>query len=575
MPVRGRLLYIDETTKGKGCMEQGTKESKGNVWQRVKGFVKRHKKLTIVLVVVIVIIAIIAWMLNGLNAAMSNIVQVPQTLTLERMDLEQTVSGTGKLQSSNSRDVTSSLSYEIKEIFVEEGDRVEQGDLLAKLDTTELDKNIAEAQKNIKTAQDSDALALAQAERQLQDAINTRDINKAANDQAVVDAEAAIPVAQNAFAAAETRYNSYMTEYNRLKAIVDAYYPIPVNGDSNYNDYINAKNELDAYVHNNEDVVTGYNNAQAAVASAQSAYEQAVATAESTYRANSIAVENAQDNVNTQKQRDSAATYRTQLKGYQDDKKKCSIEAPMAGTITAMTAEVGASAGGSALAAGTSSGGSTALFTIEDTNSLEITTSIPEYDMVLLQTRMQATITSDALDGEMWTGSVKSISPKATDTSGNFTVVVEVTSPVGELAIGMSAKVNIITEQKKDVFAVPYDAVTTNEKGESVVYVWSPEMARQGESGGNAPPAQAASGSMPDEAGGDMAASAIVGTPIVVETGMETDYYIEIKSGELQEGMLILADPEGKNVNTGNNPGFIMMGGAVYNGFYDRDAWAV
>lgn len=563
MPVRGRLLYIDETTKGKGCMEQGTKESKGNVWQRVKGFVKRHKKLTIVLVVVIVIIAIIAWMLNGLNAAMSNIVQVPQTLTLERMDLEQTVSGTGKLQSSNSRDVTSSLSYEIKEIFVEEGDRVEQGDLLAKLDTTELDKNIAEAQKNIKTAQDSDALALAQAERQLQDAINTRDINKAANDQAVADAEAAWVNAQNVLTALQITYDQYQS----FKAAVPTDITDP--------GYVAAKATYDNFMTLNPTIETDYLSAKTAVETARNAYDQAISASESTYRANSIAVENAQDNVNTQKQRDSAASYRTQLKGYQDDKKKCSIEAPMAGTITAMTAEVGASAGGSALAAGTSSGGSTALFTIEDTNSLEITTSIPEYDMVLLQTRMQATITSDALDGEVWTGSVKSISPKATDTSGNFTVVVEVTSPVGELAIGMSAKVNIITEQKKDVFAVPYDAVTTNEKGESVVYVWSPEMARQGESGGNAPPAQAPSGSMTDAAGGDMAASAIVGTPIVVETGMETDYYIEIKSGELQEGMLILADPEGKNVNTGNNPGFIMMGGAVYNGFYDRDARAV
>jgi multidrug efflux pump subunit AcrA (membrane-fusion protein) len=138
---------------------------------------------------------------------------------------------------------------------------------------------------------------------------------------------------------------------------------------------------------------------------------------------------------------------------------------------------------------------------------------------------------------------VKSISPKATDTNNNFSVVVRVTSPVGKLAIGMSAKINIVTQEKTNVFAVPYDAVTTNDEGKTVVYALKEDAA-------SAPTA--------GEAGTPPAA---MGTEIEVETGMETDYYIEISGKGLEEGILIFADPEGKNVSTGSDNPFVMMGG--------------
>lgn len=221
------------------------------------------------------------------------------------------------------------------------------------------------------------------------------------------------------------------------------------------------------------------------------------------------------------------------------------VTAPISGTVTAMTAEVGDLAGGSTssmsamgAAAGTSAtstaGG--ALFTIEDTENLEIVATVAEYDMVLLETGLPADITSDALVDGSWEGTLTSISPAATDENSNFTVVVELASPPGQLAIGMSAKVNLIVEQKQDVYAVPYDAITTNEAGESVVYAWEP-------AGSDSGPAESAR------------------REIVVETGMESDYLIEITSDELTDGMTLLADPEGRNEQESTGSGFPMMGG--------------
>lgn len=518
-----------------------TKAKMGAALGAAGRFVGRHKKLFVFLAVLAVAAVVALVVLGGAPANAAAGAAPPQTTRLEPMDLEQIVSGTGTLQSSSTRGVNSNLSYEVTEILVQEGDQVEAGQTLALLDTTDIEKSIAEAQKNISDAAASDALSLSQAERKLQDAYNTRDLNAAKNEDAVNGARDAVDAAKN-------ERDSARKKRDEAKSLMESL--APAEEEEPGAEYQQAQLDYEA-------AQAEYSQKKAAVETAEDSYDRAVETKDTTYRNDSISIENAQDAVDTQKLRDSAASYRTQLENYQDDLADCTITAPVAGTVTAMTAQVGSSAGGSmGSAAGTtgSSTASAALFTIEDTSRLEITASIPEYDVVNVRTGMQVTITTDALTDSEWTGTVASISAKATDDSGNFTVVAELLSPAGELAIGMSAKLNIITQSRPNVFAVPYDAVTTNEAGETVVYVLE-EGAQPAESGQRQPPASAASGSEPEPRA--------LGRAIAVQTGMETDYYIEIISAELAEGMMVLTDPEGKNLaaNTGDAlPGMGMMG---------------
>ena len=527
-----------------------TSEKNDTFFSRLWKFVKRRKKMLIFLLVLIIIVSIVLNLFGGRNSAADSAL-MPQTMVLERMDLHQIVSGTGTLQSRTTREVTSNLSYEIVEVFVEEGDRVEAKQPLAQLDTSEIDESITDTRKKIADAEAQDATALAQAERKLQDAINTRNINWTKNDTAVqaalttlnstpsnyaTIADAASVAEKAALTQAESNWNSAKAMY----ALTDADGATLNSGDNGYAEWTALQTAQATYSNKWN---TAYAAAEQERANAQSAYDRAVETRDTTYRNDSISVENAQDAVDNQKQKDSAASYRTQLEGYLKDKEKCTIIAPISGTITAMTAEVGNSAGGSMGGTGPSAGASSSLFTIEDTNQLEIKSSIPEYDAVLIRVGMQVAITSDAIDGAEWVGSVRSLSTKATDDSGNFTVVVSVTSPVGELAIGMSTKINIITESKNNVFAVPYDAVTTNAAGETVVYEYI------GGAAGRADNPDAENESTRRE--------------IKVATGMETDYYIEISSDELHEGMVILTDPEGRNVTaeeSGGMGGFPMGG---------------
>ena len=204
------------------------------------------------------------------------------------------------------------------------------------------------------------------------------------------------------------------------------------------------------------------------------------------------------------------------------------IKAPVSGTVTAVNASVGAAAAG-------------VLFVIEDLTKLQINVDIPEYDAVTIKVGMSAELTSDAIVGTEWAGQVKSISPTASAIDHTFTVTVEVTGDLGRLTPGMSAKVNIICAEKVNVFAVPYDAVVKNDIGQQVIYVVDPLPEDK----------QTGSATRYDDANR---------RAIPVTLGMESDYYLEIISDELREGLYILPDPNNRNASSDSNGRFFPWG---------------
>ena len=84
----------------------------------------------------------------------------------------------------------------------------------------------------------------------------------------------------------------------------------------------------------------------------------------------------------------------------------------------------------------------------------------------------------------------------------------------------MTARADIVTEQKDGVFAVPYDAISMAADGSTVVYT------------------------VKTQEDGTSVAEAIP-----VTQGLETDYEVEISGEGLTEGMMLIAD--GKQVQPG------------------------
>lgn len=589
-------------------------------FQAIWRFVKRHKRLSVFLLVLAVVgTAGLIILLPITSNDQTGTLNIPDTTVLSKMDLELTVTATGTLQSVETQQVTSNLSYDIKEILVEVGDMVEAGQLLCVLDGSELNDAISDIRADIAEAAASDKKDLARMAEKLQDAKDQRESNWSKNQKTVDEAEQALNTAKNTennakkdydryiplVAAAQSEYNSALAAYdsalaawNKAKtdySLTDAQGPGLTSGADGYAEWSeleSAKTLLSTAETNLKSAQndsgfaaasTAYEAAKTTRSNAQSTYDRAVETRDSAYTTDTKSIETAQQNYDDQAERDSAETLRDQLEDYLEQQADLSITAPIAGMVTEMSAKAGDSAGGSGSAssasnslsgAGTGATSGSGLFTIENVNRLEIPVSVAEYDAVGMKKGLSATVTSDALEDETWEATVTSVSPKASN--GYFTVTVEVSSPVGELAIGMSATVDIITQSRQDVYAVPYDAVVTNSAGQTVVYALESGGFGSGRpSGGTMDWENMPDGSFPEGgfANGEQPEGMPEGMPnleggtfgdttgeassseenrieIVVETGLETDYYIEISGEDLRDGLLIFNDPLGINATT-------------------------
>ncbi|MDR0852187.1 MAG: efflux RND transporter periplasmic adaptor subunit [Clostridiales Family XIII bacterium] len=244
----------------------------------------------------------------------------------------------------------------------------------------------------------------------------------------------------------------------------------------------------------------------------QAAYDTAVQTRDATLRADNTAIQNASDALTSQQITDTTSQLQNQLNTYLQQKADAIIKAPIGGTVTTVNAKPDSYPGMEG-----------PLFVIENLYQLEVTALVPEFDASLLRTGLGVHIKTDAIQNAEWLGLIKSISPVATDSSGNFTVTISVTSAIEALKSGMSAKLNIVTDSRKGVFAVPYGALGETADGKSVIYV---------------PDTLAAAGGKPGQ-------TETIRREIPVELGLETDYYVEISGPALKEGLLYLTDPEG------------------------------
>lgn len=177
----------------------------------------------------------------------------------------------------------------------------------------------------------------------------------------------------------------------------------------------------------------------------------------------------------------------------------CNVNAPAAGTVTAVNATVGALAGaagssgatgggsaatGSATsgssagtAASGSSGGATAaagLVTISDTTHLQVVAGFSEADVATMKPEQTAQFVFPALGQQAnaapVTGKVVSIAQTSSTTNGvvTYPVTVSIANPPASLRLGQSANITVTTAVADNALLVPSLAVTTSGDRQSV-----------------------------------------------------------------------------------------------------------
>lgn len=203
------------------------------------------------------------------------------------------------------------------------------------------------------------------------------------------------------------------------------------------------------------------------------------------------------------------------------------ITAPISGTVVTKTAKAGDKVEG---------GSSGTLCTIYDLSYLEMTMNIDELDISSVAVGQSVEITANAVEGKTYTGTVTSVSVAGTTAGGitTYPVTVRIDETDGLLP-GMNVDAQIVLSQADDVLAIPSGAVN---RGDTVL------ITADSPSAANALDQEAPEGYV----------------YVSVETGVSDDSYIEILSG-LQEGDTVAY------LASGSSGGAMMMdGGAAMGG---------
>lgn len=224
----------------------------------------KHKKLTALLLVVLIAAVLVLRAVLGGKKAAGSTYQFVRTSTLQKTSLTDSVSVNGTVKSGYEASVTvadSAKLYKVSEVKVAVGDTVKKGDVIATLDTSDLEKQIESAEESygdtLKSAQTSYDRATADLETSTVQHENSLIDLQAKIDQAdqnLQDAKDALTKAQENERKAQSTYDTAVSDYNTLKSAYDS-----------------ASASISAYTQKKNDAATALNNALYAANQALSA----------------------------------------------------------------------------------------------------------------------------------------------------------------------------------------------------------------------------------------------------------------------------------------------------------------
>jgi HlyD family secretion protein len=323
---------------------------------------------------------------------------------VQRGAIVSSVTASGSLKALVTVQVGSQLSGQIKELHADFNSKVKKGQLIAMLDTAQLQARLSQSQADLSAAEATLLMQKAQAER-------------AASDVATAQAE---------ILRAEAALIEARRDYARKIALSKR-------GIATRSDADKAESTL-------RQSEAGLAAAKAKLAAAQAALK--VAHAQIASAAATVA------------QRKAAV----QL--VRVDLDRSEIRAPIDGVVIERTIDVGQTVAASLQAP--------TLFTIaQDLRSLEVHASVDEADVGRIAIGQPTSFTVSAFPNRTFNGLVKQIrlAPKEEQNVVTYTVVISADNPDELLLPGMTAEVKIISAQRQQVLKVPNASLRFRPRG--------------------------------------------------------------------------------------------------------------
>jgi HlyD family secretion protein len=421
----------------------------------------RKKKIIIGVVAGVVLLVIV---IGSILATRQDTPEVTVVKIETRPELRSTVTSSGEIRPVQFQNITSEVQGRIEEIYVKEGQMVNKGDPLVRLDPNQLESSTdaqlaafqsAQNEVNVSQSQVSAAQnALAQAQQQLNIAQVAVDSARQSVDTAKVDVEREqknLAIARRELTRTTQLLESGVAsrlEFDEAKDRVDQA-EIAVR---------NAQSRLQSSTLSVKDATARVGQQQVAVRDARRGVETA-----------GLNVRSSQSRANQQ----SAV-----LRGQRNQRDKTLQIAPISGVVAEIPSRVGTFA--------VASLSSTPLLTIADMSSINVEVKVDETEIDKVAVGQKAKIKVDAFGDQEIEGEVTQKTPLAvgkSQTTGGlstninvqeakeFRVVIQLQNMTEDvrtgLRPGMSATATITTKTEQNVLAVPLQAIVEKKQDNS------------------------------------------------------------------------------------------------------------
>jgi HlyD family secretion protein len=394
------------------------------------------------------------------------------TVPVEATDVALKVRGTGTIQPIRTVNLSPKVAGRIKQLYVDQGDRVEAGQVLAKMDDTDLRAEVAQSRANLQLTQER---------------LDT--LRRPTRSEAVDQSQAGIAQAQAGVAQVESEKLRVQSDITNAQSEV-----IRANGvvaDARAKLTL-AQSKLKSQQKLQAAGAVSTISLEESLQQAESA-RQAVAQAEAQLAQNQIRVTQAEEQVrqvsariaqseaqlgsaNAQRQQQNTlgsdgeirqaeaqvAVAVAQVQAAENRLAETEVRAPFDGTITQRYATVGAFVTPTTQASATGSGAtSTSIFGLA--SGLEVLARVPEVDISRITKDQAVEVKADAFPDQDFAGKVQLIAPEAVveQSVTYFQVRAQITNGLDKLRSGMNVDLSFAGEKLNNATVVPTVAIVT------------------------------------------------------------------------------------------------------------------
>ena len=465
---------------------------------------KNKKKFLILLIVVLLAFGgIVGFLMMNKSKSASAKAKSVQTATVSKRDITSELSSSGTISPKDTYDITSLAEGEVTAAEFEEGDVVEKGQVLYRIDTSSMESQISSANNSLERSQESYQNALEDYNTALSDysgntykatengfikTLSIKDGDKVSNGTEIaaiyddktmklkvpfLSAEAAQIVSGNGAILTLTdtgeQINGVVSSVNNMDVTLTGgrivrYITIEVANPGGITSETAATALVGDFVSSMEAAFEPKleTTMKADISSTVEIQKMLVKEGDYVTKGTPIfSIENkSADKLlrtykdSLDKAQESLESAKSKLESTQDTYDNYTVTAPISGKVIKKTVKVGDKISKSTT-------GNTVLAVIYDMSNYTFEMLVDELDVKSVKAGQSVNITADAVSGKTFSGTVTNVSLQSSTSNGvtNYPVTVTLNDGLDELLPGMNVDGVIILDEAKDVIAIPADSL--------------------------------------------------------------------------------------------------------------------